>query len=103
MSDDLKNNKEISFENINIFQKILTLEIAKNFDNKSVVGGGLDGYMETNAYYLVGLIRNYEDKYGKKPIYDKLDHDHLKKLTAVEVAENEINMQQAEFLNALCN
>ena len=76
MSGDLKSNKEISFENINIFQKILNLEIAKNFDNKSVVGGGLDDYMETNAHYLVELIRNYEDKYGKKPIYDKLDHDN---------------------------
>lgn len=66
-------NRDIVSENLNIFKKIIMLEISKNYENKAVVGGGLDGYMETNAQYFVHLTRTYQDKYGKKPIYSVLD------------------------------
>ena len=73
MNSNFKSNIDIVNENLNILKKIINLEISKSYDNKSVVGEGLDGYFETNAQYFSILIRNYQDKYGGKPIYSTLN------------------------------
>ena len=72
MNSNFKSNIDIVNENLNILKKIINLEISKSYDNKSVVGEGLDGYFETNAQYFSILIRNYQDKYGNKPVYSTL-------------------------------
>ena len=73
MHSNPQNQRDIINENLNIFKKIINLEISKGYENKAVVGGGLDGYMEINAQYFVQLIRNYQDKYGQKSFYSILD------------------------------
>ena len=73
MNSNFQSNKDIVNENLNILKKIINLEISKSYDNKSVVGEGLDGYFETNAQYFSILIRNYQDKYGNKPVYSTLN------------------------------
>ena len=73
MHSNSQNQRDIVNENLNIFKKIIKLEISKGYENKAVVGGGLDDYMEINAQYFVQLIRNYQDKYGQKSFYSVLD------------------------------
>ena len=80
MHTNPQNQRDIINENLNIFKKIIKLEISNDYKNKSVLGGGLDGYMEINAQYFVELIRNYQDKYGNKPIYSVLDSSERKVL-----------------------
>ena len=41
------NDKNLVLENIQIFEKILKLEISNDYSNTSVSGGGLDEYIET--------------------------------------------------------
>ncbi|MBU93156.1 MAG: ATP-dependent DNA helicase RecG [Chloroflexi bacterium] len=72
-------DKSLILENIQIFERILKLEISNNYSNTSVSGGGLDEYIEKNIVYLIPILRNIEDKYGKKPLYSSADNK-LRKL-----------------------
>ena len=73
------NDKNLVLENIQIFERILKLEISNNYKNTSVSGGGLDEYIEKNIVYLIPILRTIEDKYGKKPLYSNADNN-LRKL-----------------------
>ena len=73
------NDKNLVLENIQIFEKILKLEISNDYSNTSVSGGGLDEYIEKNIVYFVPILRIIEDKYGKKPLYSNADNN-LRKL-----------------------
>ena len=67
-------DKNLILENIQLFERILKLEISNNYSNTSVSGGGLDEYIEKNIVYLIPILRNIEDKYGKKPLYSSADN-----------------------------
>ena len=49
------NDKNLVLENIQIFEKILKLEISNDYSNTSVSGGGLDEYIEKNIVYFNSL------------------------------------------------
>ena len=85
------NDKNLVLENIQIFEKILKLEISNDYSNTSVSGGGLDEYIEKNIVYFVPILRIIEDKYGKKPLYSNADNN-LRKLFDFGFYTKRINM-----------
>ena len=72
-------DKNLIFENLTIFERILNLEISNDYSNTSVSGGGLDEYIEKNIVYFVPIIRILEDKFGKRPLYSNANNK-LRKL-----------------------
>ena len=49
-------DKNLIFENLTIFERILNLEISNDYSNTSVSGGGLDEYIEKNISIIIVLL-----------------------------------------------
>ena len=71
-------DKNLIFENLTIFERILNLEISNDYSNIAVSGGGLDEYIEKNIVYFVPIIRILEDKFGKRPLYSNANNKSRK-------------------------